>query len=212
DVAHRRPLRAPAVAGAAHPAQHGPDRIRIRGQQSGVGIGVPAGHRLEILHKLVGVGHADAGRLNAVVAERPAEGCHARAGARANVDVLIVDFDLPIASGHHLHGDYADAGGLERVERGVEVRRVHVEGVAARADGEVVGNLDDVDLLPDQQVGDGGGAVGADAAEANLAGLAGRALRLEHVVRYLVRAVLLAEIPDVDVVRAERFQAGVQIE
>src|ERR1035437_10721913 len=54
-------------------------------------------------------------------------------------------------------------------------------------------------------------AVGAHAGEADLALLLGKLLRLDHVVANLGRAGLAMQIPDVDVIRIEFAQAGLEI-
>jgi hypothetical protein len=129
-----------------------------------------------------------------------------------DIEILLIDLDATISSCHHLHRDNTNSCFLEAVQRGIKVCRIQLEGVTSCSDREVVRNLNHVELLLDHEVRDGSRPMTAQAAEADLPGLLRGALQFEHVAIDLAGAVFLAEIPDVDVVGSQCFEAVIKIE
>ena len=168
-----------------------------------VGLGELRAHRLQVGVELLHVGDAGNGGVDLGILQDPLEGGHHGAVALQDAIGLLFLLNSAGAAGHDLHGDQADAGRFGFLDGRLD----------ARIHGEVVAQQDHVD----HPALDGGvdhrglPAVGADTGEADLPVLLGGGLRFEQLGSQVGRARQAVQVPDIQVVGAQRAQAGFQV-
>jgi hypothetical protein len=207
DVGHGQALCARAVAVAAHVAVVRAQRFQTGFEHLLVDGAERRGHGTEVLVELIHVGDAGDRRTDVGIAQHPFQrGQRAAFAVQDSLDALAIGIvpERAVATGHHLHGDYAEAcvgGELDGI-------------VDGWSHGEVVGGEQDIEVILASH--DGGHqlflpTVGADAGETDFAGFLRDLLRFEEFVLEVLRFTLGVEVPDVHVVGADFAEAGVQI-
>ena len=193
-------LRTLSLTVAAHAAEVGANFLELGCQDLRVGFGERLCHRLEVLLQLVLIRHARHGTRDGGIIDGPLQSRERESGGPLRLRCGC-SASATTGAGHYLHGHQPNAGRAQLLDR----------WAIARGRGEVVLRLHHVHLGLDDPIDDGRQIMCAHSDEPDLALLLGRALRVEQVVGNIRRAVLAVQMPDVQMIGVEFFEAGLQL-